>query len=153
MSTREHHEDSSEKMAVGLPPLKWPRETFDNIVQNFKFPDSWGARYPDEGQTAADAPAGYITVFWDYFAEVVSLYVVAYKREGGKMATIPKKADEELWYLQIVKNFALPRDGDLSTQPPTGAGLAPTVVKKPKAEPRDTVDIPASNPDEPIDLE
>ncbi|KAJ0754104.1 hypothetical protein HanPI659440_Chr09g0343191 [Helianthus annuus] len=44
---------------------------------------------------------------------IVSLYVVAYKREGGKMATIPKKADEELWYLRIVKNFALPRDEDL----------------------------------------
>ncbi|MFS7889166.1 hypothetical protein Hanom_Chr00s000003g01603781 [Helianthus anomalus] len=54
-------------MSVGLPPLKWPRETFDSMVRNFKFPDSWGARYPDEGQTAADAPAGYITLFWDFF--------------------------------------------------------------------------------------
>ncbi|MFS7899663.1 hypothetical protein Hanom_Chr10g00939311 [Helianthus anomalus] len=43
-------------------------------------------------------------------------------REGGKMATIPKKADEELWYLRIVKNFVLPRDEDLTTQPETGAG-------------------------------
>ncbi|KAJ0726064.1 hypothetical protein HanPI659440_Chr12g0466011 [Helianthus annuus] len=133
------------------------------------------------------------------------------------MATIPKSADEELWYLQIVKNFALPQDEDLAAQPPTGAGeltnlgigpekkrrapaantalkktdavktqlpkaknvkgdkkgtrhssdswcdyvvvsdslegLAPVVVKKPKAEPRDSADIPASNPDDPIDLE
>ncbi|KAJ0807632.1 hypothetical protein HanOQP8_Chr00c011g0685031 [Helianthus annuus] len=148
---------------------------------------------------------------------VVSLYIVAYKREGVKIATIPKKANEELWYLQIVKNFALPRDEDLSMQPPTGAGeltnlgigpekkrcahaanvapkkadlakpqsskiknvkgekkgtrhssdswcdyvvvsnslegLAPVVVKKPKAEPRDTADILASNPDNPINLE
>ncbi|KAJ0502757.1 hypothetical protein HanHA300_Chr11g0416541 [Helianthus annuus] len=148
---------------------------------------------------------------------VVSLYVIAYKREGGKMATIPKKADEELWYLQIVKNFAFPRDEDLSAQPPTGAveltnmgigpgkkrrapaanvalkktdiakaqsskvknvkggkkgtrhssdswfdyvvvsdsleGLAPVVVKKPKAEPWDAADIHASNADDPIDLE
>ncbi|MFS7906271.1 hypothetical protein Hanom_Chr01g00057341 [Helianthus anomalus] len=32
-------------------------------------------------------------------------------------------------------------------------GIAPVVVKKPKAEPRDTADIPASNPNDPIDLE
>ncbi|KAJ0718896.1 hypothetical protein HanLR1_Chr08g0275771 [Helianthus annuus] len=55
-------------MATGLPPLKWQKETFDGMVQNFKFPDSWDARYPDEGQTAADAPAGYITLFWDFFS-------------------------------------------------------------------------------------
>ncbi|KAJ0779259.1 hypothetical protein HanPI659440_Chr06g0224551 [Helianthus annuus] len=139
-------------------------------------------------------------------------------REGGKMATVPKRADEELWYLQIVKNFFLPRDEDLSAQPPTGAvgelsnlgigtetkkrapaasavpkkndavkaqspraknvkgekkgtrhssdswcdyvvvsdsleGLAPVVVKKPKAEPRNTDGIPHSIPEDPIDLE
>ncbi|MFS7931584.1 hypothetical protein Hanom_Chr04g00357681 [Helianthus anomalus] len=149
--------------------------------------------------------------------KIVSLYIVPYKREGGKMTTVPKKADEELWYLQIVKNFALPRDEDLVAQTPTGAGeltnlgigpekkkcapaanialkktdtpktqsskvenvkgekkcmchsfdswcdyvmvsdslegLAPLVVKKPKAERRDTAYIPASNPDNPIDLE
>ncbi|MFS7987171.1 hypothetical protein Hanom_Chr11g01019311 [Helianthus anomalus] len=32
-------------------------------------------------------------------------------------------------------------------------GLAPVVIKKPKPEPHDTMDIPASNPDEPIDLD
>ncbi|KAJ0693971.1 hypothetical protein HanPI659440_Chr15g0603431 [Helianthus annuus] len=37
------------------------------------------------------------------------------------MATVPKRADEKLWYLQIVKNFVLPRDEDLAAQPPTGA--------------------------------
>ncbi|MFS7929502.1 hypothetical protein Hanom_Chr04g00333251 [Helianthus anomalus] len=40
--------------------------------------------------------------------KIVSLYIVAFEREGGAMATFPKRADEELWYLQIVKNFALP---------------------------------------------
>ncbi|KAF5809564.1 hypothetical protein HanXRQr2_Chr04g0158631 [Helianthus annuus] len=54
--------------------------------------------------------------------KIVSLYVVAYKRDNGNMTTIPKRADEELWYLRIVKNFALPRDEDLAAQPPTGAG-------------------------------
>ncbi|MFS7946953.1 hypothetical protein Hanom_Chr06g00542371 [Helianthus anomalus] len=51
MSTRDHHEDSSEEMTAGLPPLK-----------------CWDAQFPDEGQTAADAPARYITVFWDFFS-------------------------------------------------------------------------------------
>ncbi|MFS7987093.1 hypothetical protein Hanom_Chr11g01018321 [Helianthus anomalus] len=37
MSTGERHEDSSEEMASGLPPLKWPKETFDGMVRNFKF--------------------------------------------------------------------------------------------------------------------
>ncbi|KAJ0702417.1 hypothetical protein HanPI659440_Chr14g0529281 [Helianthus annuus] len=69
------------------------------------------------------------------------------------MATAPKRAHEELWYLQIIKNFALPREEDLLAQPPAGAGLAPVVVKTPKAEPRDTADIPVSNPKDPIDLE
>ncbi|MFS8002042.1 hypothetical protein Hanom_Chr13g01197461 [Helianthus anomalus] len=32
-------------------------------------------------------------------------------------------------------------------------GLTPAVVRKPKPEPRETVDIPLSNPDDPIDLE
>ncbi|KAM0067205.1 hypothetical protein Hdeb2414_s0002g00058271 [Helianthus debilis subsp. tardiflorus] len=53
---------------------------------------------------------------------IVSLYAVAYKREKGRMTTIPKGADEELWYHQIIKNFTLPRDEDLAAQPSTGAG-------------------------------
>ncbi|KAF5812739.1 hypothetical protein HanRHA438_Chr03g0101291 [Helianthus annuus] len=69
MSTKEHLEDSSEEMSASLPPLKWSKEVFDGLVKNFKFPDSWGVRYPDDGQTAADAPATYITLFWDYFAD------------------------------------------------------------------------------------
>ncbi|MFS8026058.1 hypothetical protein Hanom_Chr16g01482571 [Helianthus anomalus] len=49
MSTGERHKDFSKEMASGFPPLKWPKETFDNM-------------------TAADALAGYITFFWDFFA-------------------------------------------------------------------------------------
>ncbi|MFS7956192.1 hypothetical protein Hanom_Chr07g00651681 [Helianthus anomalus] len=80
--------------------------------------------------------------------KVVSLYVVAFEREGGKMTTLPKKPDEELWYLRIVKNFVLTRDDDLSAQPAAGA-----VIRRPKPEPKDTADIPPSNPHDPIDLE
>ncbi|KAF5767853.1 hypothetical protein HanXRQr2_Chr14g0629561 [Helianthus annuus] len=117
----------------------------------------------------------------------VALYVVAFKRENGKMSTIQKGADEETWYHRIVKNFALPKDADLNAQPSAVAdalkadvlkeekkkgtrlvfdswcdyvvvsdtlgGVVPVAVKQPKAEPRDTADIPVSNPDDPIDVE
>ncbi|MFS8034087.1 hypothetical protein Hanom_Chr17g01577081 [Helianthus anomalus] len=149
--------------------------------------------------------------------KVVSLYVVAFEREGGKIVTVPKKPDEELWYQRIASNFIFLHDQDLTAQPSSGVGeltnlgigpekkrraptvatapkmsdadkaqsskaknvrgetkgkrhssdswcdyvvvsdsledLAPAVVRRPKSEPRDTVDIPPSNPDDPIDLE
>ncbi|KAJ0492938.1 hypothetical protein HanIR_Chr12g0580481 [Helianthus annuus] len=344
-------------MSTALPPLKWSRATFDGLIRNLKLPESWGALYPEEGQTAADAPAGYITLFWDFFCEgnfrlpvtkffleilrfynlhisqlhpigmvrvrhfefvcrtmhveptvprfrvfhqmhctqgfysfvqrasakkilhqppkffhdwkqkfffikagiipmkmvlrgkedvptetlstpidenwyqdlkdvpnialpekaligagmslnwkmdrddkpvytedghVVSLYVVAFKREGGRMGTIKKKPDEELWYHHIVGNFARPQDADLSAQPTTGAGellnlgIGPekekravssipapkkggaekaqslktknvgekkVSVREPKPEPKDSADLPPSNPSDPINLD
>ncbi|KAJ0922613.1 hypothetical protein HanPSC8_Chr05g0205931 [Helianthus annuus] len=81
-------------------------------------------------------------------AHVVALYVVAYKREKGKMTSVPLETGEKPWYHQIVGNFAHPKDEDLQAQPAPGAGL-----KKPRAEPQDTMDIPASNQDDPIDLD
>ncbi|KAJ0950792.1 hypothetical protein HanPSC8_Chr02g0052321 [Helianthus annuus] len=65
--------------------------------------------------------------------------LVAYKREHGKMTTVQKGANEEPWYHQILKNFALPRDADLSAQPSTGAGeltnlgIGPESKKKKRA--------------------
>ncbi|KAJ0749572.1 hypothetical protein HanLR1_Chr05g0171431 [Helianthus annuus] len=133
--------------------------------------------------------------------KIVALYVMAYKRECGKMSTVKKGANEDPLYYQIARNFVLPRDVDLSIGPEsrkkkrapiataapkkletlkadvlreekkkgtrlvsdpwcdyvvvsdTLQGLAPVAVRKPKAEPRDTADIPAPNPDDPIDLE
>ncbi|MFS8003888.1 hypothetical protein Hanom_Chr13g01219141 [Helianthus anomalus] len=141
--------------------------------------------------------------------KVVALYVVTFEREDGKMATIAKTYDEELWYHRIMKNFVLLRDADLSAQPTAGVGpekrkrvptasvapkkneadkaqtskaknvgvekkgthhssdsccdyvvvpeslegLAPAVIRRPKSEPKDTADIPPSNPHDPIDLE
>ncbi|KAJ0788758.1 hypothetical protein HanPI659440_Chr05g0195651 [Helianthus annuus] len=133
--------------------------------------------------------------------KIVALYVMAYKRECGKMSTVKKGANEDPLYYQIARNFVLPRDVDLSIGPEsrkkkrapiatavpkkletlkadvlreekkkgtrlvsdpwcdyvvvsnTLEGLAPVAVRKPKAEPRDTADIPVSNPDDPIDLE
>ncbi|KAF5797854.1 hypothetical protein HanRHA438_Chr07g0296341 [Helianthus annuus] len=61
--------ENMEEMSSPLPPLKWSEEIFNDLVKSFKFPVSWGAIYPQDGQTASQAPAGYITLFWDYFAE------------------------------------------------------------------------------------
>ncbi|KAJ0742916.1 hypothetical protein HanPI659440_Chr10g0369641 [Helianthus annuus] len=251
MSTGENPENI-EEMSSAFPPLKWSEEIFNDLVKSFKFSASWGAIYPKEGQMVAQAPVGYITLFWDYFADgnfrlpttkfvlenlgyykflisllhpmgmlhcsqgfysfsqhptakkllrlplksfhewkskffyiktgvipvkmsfrgaedilaetlktpkkeiwyqdikdvpsielpekalvatkmslhwkadhhdrpmyvgddkIVALYVVAYKREKGKMSTVQKGADEETWYHRIVKNFALPKDADLN---------------------------------------
>ncbi|KAJ0715357.1 hypothetical protein HanPI659440_Chr13g0500181 [Helianthus annuus] len=54
--------------------------------------------------------------------KIVALYVMAYKRENGKMITVQKGANEETWYHQIVMNFALPKDVDLNAQPSTDVG-------------------------------
>ncbi|MFS7962221.1 hypothetical protein Hanom_Chr08g00724121 [Helianthus anomalus] len=62
MSTSEKLETFAEEMSSSLPPLNWLEETFIDLVKGFKFTDSWGAIYPPEGQTVAQAPAGYIIV-------------------------------------------------------------------------------------------
>ncbi|KAM0057781.1 hypothetical protein Hdeb2414_s0005g00162461 [Helianthus debilis subsp. tardiflorus] len=38
-------------------------------MRGFQFPPKWDARYPRQGQTTADAPPGYITLFADFFLE------------------------------------------------------------------------------------
>ncbi|KAJ0702453.1 hypothetical protein HanPI659440_Chr14g0529691 [Helianthus annuus] len=74
---------------------------------------------------------------------VVSLYVAAFKREGGKMGTIKKKPDEELWYHRIVGNFARPRDADLSVQPTAGAGELLNLGIGPEKKKRVVSSVPA----------
>ncbi|KAJ0618512.1 hypothetical protein HanHA89_Chr02g0054221 [Helianthus annuus] len=107
----------------------------------------------------------------------VTLYIVAYQREKGKMTTFQLDAGDKPWYHQMVKNFTLPKDTDLEAQSSADVdkkkgtrlvsnswcdyivvsnsleGLAHVAVKQPKVEPRDTADIPESNRDDPIDVE
>ncbi|KAF5802319.1 hypothetical protein HanRHA438_Chr06g0267361 [Helianthus annuus] len=52
-----------------VPVLKWDQGLFKQIVRGFQFPPECDARYPRQGQTAADAPPGYITLFADFFLE------------------------------------------------------------------------------------
>ncbi|KAJ0437145.1 hypothetical protein HanHA300_Chr16g0598701 [Helianthus annuus] len=65
------------------------------------------------------------------------------------MAIVPKKADEELWHLRIMKNFVLARDEDLTAQPATGAEKPSSSVH---AEPSSAFneDLPPSPPRAPI---
>ncbi|KAF5767670.1 hypothetical protein HanRHA438_Chr14g0636851 [Helianthus annuus] len=151
-------------MSSALTSIKWSKEIFNDLVKSFKFTVSWGVIYPQEGQTAAQALAGYITLFWDYFAEgnfrlpatkfvlevlsyyrhdkpvyveddkIAALYVVAHKRENEKMSTVQKGADEETWYHHIVKNFALPKDADLNAQPSTDVGELMNLGVGPKSK-------------------
>ncbi|MFS7889167.1 hypothetical protein Hanom_Chr00s000003g01603791 [Helianthus anomalus] len=116
-----------------------------------------------------------MSIFWRmereekpvYMEDVVSLYIVAFEREGGSMATIPKKADEELWYIRILTNLGIGPEKKRRT-PAANVALKKTDTakaqwskaknvkerrKKPKAVPRDAADISASNADNPIDLE
>ncbi|MFS7975070.1 hypothetical protein Hanom_Chr10g00876141 [Helianthus anomalus] len=42
---------------------------FEQITRVFRFPPEWDAQYPRQGQTVADAPPGYITLFEDFFLQ------------------------------------------------------------------------------------
>ncbi|MFS7936588.1 hypothetical protein Hanom_Chr05g00417321 [Helianthus anomalus] len=41
-----------------LPVLKWDQGLFKQLIRGFQFPVEWDARYPQQGQTAADSPPG-----------------------------------------------------------------------------------------------
>ncbi|KAJ0623109.1 hypothetical protein HanIR_Chr01g0028161 [Helianthus annuus] len=122
----------------GVIPMKMTfRGTEDIVVENMKTLESeiWYQDLKDipsvELPERALVVAG-MSLHWKMDHEdkpmymkddrIVSLYVVAYKREKGKMTTIPKGAGEELWFQQIIRNFARPRDEDLAAQPSTGVG-------------------------------
>ncbi|KAM0048980.1 hypothetical protein Hdeb2414_s0008g00280601 [Helianthus debilis subsp. tardiflorus] len=52
-----------------LPVLKWPKASFDNLMMGVQMPQEYRAVYPQEGDTAADAPAGYATMWADFFGD------------------------------------------------------------------------------------
>ncbi|MFS7989807.1 hypothetical protein Hanom_Chr11g01051181 [Helianthus anomalus] len=64
-------EENVENVNVGgsLPVLKWTVGSFWRLMLNVRMPEEYGARFPTEGDTTADAPAGYITLFADFFGE------------------------------------------------------------------------------------
>ncbi|KAM0043372.1 hypothetical protein Hdeb2414_s0010g00340511 [Helianthus debilis subsp. tardiflorus] len=53
----------------GLPVLKWSKASFDNLMMGVQMPQEYGAVYPQEGDTAADAPTGYVTMWADFYGD------------------------------------------------------------------------------------
>ncbi|MFS7976777.1 hypothetical protein Hanom_Chr10g00896371 [Helianthus anomalus] len=52
-----------------LPVLRWTESSFQNLMTTIQMPGAYGTRYPQEGDTAFDAPAGYIHMFADWFGD------------------------------------------------------------------------------------
>ncbi|KAM0015456.1 putative microtubule-associated protein 7 family [Helianthus debilis subsp. tardiflorus] len=65
----EEHQEVPVTEEGPVPVLKWDLGLFEQIVRSFRFPPEWDARYPAQGQTAADAPPGYITLYEDFFLQ------------------------------------------------------------------------------------
>ncbi|KAJ0703781.1 hypothetical protein HanPI659440_Chr14g0555091 [Helianthus annuus] len=63
----EEHQEVAVTEEGPVPVLRWDLGLFEQIVRSFRFPPEWDARYPAQGQTAADAPPGYITLYEDFF--------------------------------------------------------------------------------------
>ncbi|KAJ0557073.1 hypothetical protein HanIR_Chr07g0321001 [Helianthus annuus] len=53
----------------GLPVLKWTKKTFDRLIRDIQMPPEYGACYPSDGDTGADAPTGYVTMWADFFGD------------------------------------------------------------------------------------
>ncbi|KAJ0789939.1 hypothetical protein HanPI659440_Chr05g0209291 [Helianthus annuus] len=65
----EDEDDDVDAPGGGLPVLKWSKGGFQTLMTTVKMADDWKATYPQEGDTGADAPAGYITMWADFFTE------------------------------------------------------------------------------------
>ncbi|KAF5813022.1 hypothetical protein HanXRQr2_Chr03g0093371 [Helianthus annuus] len=53
----------------GCPVLRWTKKSFDRLMLFVQMPPEYGAVYPSEGDTGADAPAGYVTMWADFFGD------------------------------------------------------------------------------------
>ncbi|MFS7911585.1 hypothetical protein Hanom_Chr02g00119891 [Helianthus anomalus] len=49
--------------------INWKEEEFHNLWQRFKFPSDWGAQFSTSGNTALNAPPGYMTLYVAFFRE------------------------------------------------------------------------------------
>ncbi|KAM0003873.1 hypothetical protein Hdeb2414_s0264g00851881 [Helianthus debilis subsp. tardiflorus] len=64
-------EEEVEDNAPGksLPVLKWSRSSFETFMRDIQMPPEYGATYPQEGDTAGDAPTGYVIMFSEFFGD------------------------------------------------------------------------------------
>ncbi|KAJ0705027.1 hypothetical protein HanPI659440_Chr14g0569041 [Helianthus annuus] len=69
VAEEEDEDDDVDVPGSGLPVLRWTRKSFDRLMLEVQMPSEYGARYPSEGDTGADAPAGYVTMWSDFFGD------------------------------------------------------------------------------------
>ncbi|KAM0035653.1 hypothetical protein Hdeb2414_s0015g00448981 [Helianthus debilis subsp. tardiflorus] len=60
-------EEEGDVPGGGLPVLRWTKSMFDILLRDTQMPPEYGVIYPQEGETGADAPAGYVTLWADFF--------------------------------------------------------------------------------------
>ncbi|KAF5781732.1 hypothetical protein HanXRQr2_Chr11g0487231 [Helianthus annuus] len=99
-------EEEAEGDASGekLPVLRWSKSFFDNILRDTQMPPEYGAIYPQEGETGADAPTGYVTLWADFFGfchlrlsltvfvvEVLEWFLLFRQRDGNPKLMAPPK--------------------------------------------------------------
>ncbi|KAJ0692390.1 hypothetical protein HanPI659440_Chr15g0585401 [Helianthus annuus] len=67
VSADEDEDDDVDVPGGGLPVLKWSKGGFKTLMATVQMAKDWNATYPQVGDTGADAPAGYITLWADFF--------------------------------------------------------------------------------------
>ncbi|KAJ0603894.1 hypothetical protein HanHA300_Chr02g0043381 [Helianthus annuus] len=67
VSADEDEDDDVDVPGGGLPVLKWSKGGFKTLMATVQMAKDWDATYPQVGDTGADAPAGYITLWADFF--------------------------------------------------------------------------------------
>ncbi|MFS7948437.1 hypothetical protein Hanom_Chr06g00559991 [Helianthus anomalus] len=52
-----------------LPVLRRTESSFQTLMMGIQMPEAYGAMYPQEGDTAGDAPVGYVSMFSYWFSD------------------------------------------------------------------------------------
>ncbi|KAJ0899033.1 hypothetical protein HanRHA438_Chr08g0363641 [Helianthus annuus] len=63
----EEDEDDGGAPGGGLLVLKWSKGQFETLITSIQMPKEFGAIYPQESDTGADAPAGCLTLWAEFF--------------------------------------------------------------------------------------
>ncbi|MFS8019010.1 hypothetical protein Hanom_Chr15g01398821 [Helianthus anomalus] len=91
-----------------------------------------------------------------------NLLLVLKRKRAPTTSVAPKKNEADKVQTSKEKNVGVEKKGmhrssdswcDYVVVSDSLEGLAPAVIIRPKPEPKDTTDIPPSNPEDPIDLE
>ncbi|KAM0057142.1 hypothetical protein Hdeb2414_s0005g00154771 [Helianthus debilis subsp. tardiflorus] len=87
-------EEEAEVNAPGknLPVLRWTESAFQTLMTGIQMPAEYGAMYPQKGDTTGDAPAGYVSMFADFFWDCnLRLPLTVFVRDHAtKLVSTPK---------------------------------------------------------------